>query len=512
MARNRLSRPPIREIVAGGLCALCATLASGLVLYDLGARSLWVDEATTWGVARQHGAALWQAVLQDGGNMSGFYMATHFVVELFGSSPLVLRFAPALAFVATVPCCYLLVRRLFDPAAAVLASLLFVASEPTVYWAQQARGYLPAVFFVVAAALALTVAVQERSRHAWIWFTVLGALACYMLLIAGLAVIALLISLVLVPRRQLELRRVLVATVGIGVLCIPLAAMALRRGGGQLDWIAGTSYAFAKYLGRFALSAPNNNLVALAGLAAVVAGIVILVARLARHGRSLEAFAPGLLVSSALFPVAVMALVSWLGQPLLSDRYLLPDVSGLSILAGVGLSRLRPAPVGWVLCAALASFRLVEVPSTYGIPIETWSTATSYVLDHYPPGDCIAFFVADGFTAFDYYLLADDPRSLLPDPVLPATSWSSSTPFVLDPETLSPGRFAAVTARCPGLVLVYTHQAGEKPGPGVPAYQVRKQDAYDQLQRELAAAHFVQQRRMRFTGVDVSFLVRRSGG
>ena len=114
MARNRLSRPPIREIVAGGLCALCATLASGLVLYDLGARSLWVDEATTWGVARQHGAALWQAVLQDGGNMSGFYMATHFVVELFGSSPLVLRFAPALAFVATVPCCYLLVRRLFE--------------------------------------------------------------------------------------------------------------------------------------------------------------------------------------------------------------------------------------------------------------------------------------------------------------------------------------------------------------------------------------------------------------
>lgn len=508
-AGDRFSPPLYVEVAAAGLCT---ALAAGLILYDLGTRSVWIDEATTWGVARQHGSTLWGALLQDGGNMSGFYVVVHFLVQLFGSGAVVLRLLPALSFVAAVPCCYLLVRRLFDPVAAALAALLFVASQPLVYWGQQARGYLPAVFLLVAAALALAVAVQDRSRAAWIWFVGLSTLACYMLLIAALAVLALLLSLALLPRSQLEARRIVVAIGAIAVLCLPLGLMALRRGRGQLDWIIPSNFANDRYLGRFALSAPSSGHVALAGLVAVCGGIAILVVRLVRNRRSLEAFAAGVIVAWALFPVAVMVLVSWLVQPLLGDRYLLTVVPAISMLAGIGLSRLRPAPVGWLLGLALASYHLLEVPPLYGVPIETWSTATPYVLDHLAPHDCIAFFVADGFTAFDYYLLASDPHPKLADPVLPSTTWASSTPFVLDPATIPVAAFSSVAARCPGLVVVYTHQAGRPPGPGIPAYQVRKLNAYYQLQRELAGAHYQQQRQVHYTGLYVAFLVRHSGG
>src|SRR5487761_1326972 len=41
-------------------------LAAALLLYDLGGRSLWLDEADTFTTASQHGSALWHWALNDG--------------------------------------------------------------------------------------------------------------------------------------------------------------------------------------------------------------------------------------------------------------------------------------------------------------------------------------------------------------------------------------------------------------------------------------------------------------
>ncbi len=108
------------QLIGEAACLLVAVaLAAGLVFYDLGARSIWIDEATTWGTASQHGSSLWYWMLHDGGNMLGYYAAMHVLIPIIGSSPTALRVPSALCAVLTVPCGYFLLRRLFDGTAAV---------------------------------------------------------------------------------------------------------------------------------------------------------------------------------------------------------------------------------------------------------------------------------------------------------------------------------------------------------------------------------------------------------
>src|SRR2546425_140026 len=60
-----------------------ALLAVGLCLIDISGRSLGFDESATVAIAGQHGSALWSAIAHDGGNMSGYYVLMHVLIDLF---------------------------------------------------------------------------------------------------------------------------------------------------------------------------------------------------------------------------------------------------------------------------------------------------------------------------------------------------------------------------------------------------------------------------------------------
>lgn len=480
-------RPGPLDALDAVAVTLATAFGAGLVLFELGTKSIWVDEAATVATARQHGATLWYWLLHDGGNMFGYYTLMHVVVEVFGSGPTVLRLPAALSFIATIPCSYFLMRRMFDRRAAVFGSFLVAASAPLVLWGQNARAYLPAVFLVTAAALALVVAVQDRRRSAWIWFVVCGGLAAYMILLASLVVVAQLAALFLLPRRELEIRRAAWSSAAVIVLWLPMGAAALHRGAGQLNWIGPSNLDADQYLGRFVLSAPFSVAASWIVLAACVAGAALLAVRLVRHGRSAEAFAPGLLVAWIVLPIILLFATSALVQPVLVDRYFLPMVPAASMLAGAACSRLRPAPVAWAAAAALVTLRAYQVPAVYGTSLEAWPGATSYVVDRLQPHDCVGFFVADGFDAFDYYLgRLPGPHPAVPPPVLPAgASYAADTPFVLDPATIPAAQMPHVLAICRRVWIVETHQTGAPAGPDVPSYQVAKFEAAKVLDNEL---------------------------
>src|SRR5690349_12450256 len=74
--------------LAGGDAALLAgpvLLAVVLCLIGISGRSLGFDEAATVAIAGQHGSALWSAIAHDGGNMSGYYVLMHVLIDLFGN-------------------------------------------------------------------------------------------------------------------------------------------------------------------------------------------------------------------------------------------------------------------------------------------------------------------------------------------------------------------------------------------------------------------------------------------
>src|SRR6202035_3587721 len=115
-----------------------------------------------------------------------------------------------------------------------VGTLVYVVSSPLVYWGQQARAYLPAVLFLVLAALALVVAVQDENGVAWVFFVASAVLAAYMLLLAALVVVAQIAALSVIGRRSLDVRRVLFAIGVIVLLWTPLLVIAVRQGSWQL--------------------------------------------------------------------------------------------------------------------------------------------------------------------------------------------------------------------------------------------------------------------------------------
>jgi len=378
-----------------------------------------------------------------------------------------------------------------------------------VSWGQEARGYVPAVLGVTAGALALVVALQDRKRWAWVAFVVCSVLAVYMVLLAGLVVLAQVVSLTLLPRSRFEARRAAVSAAAILACWVPLGVAVVRKGSGQLDWIARPNFSSYEYLGRFLVSSPTSNQIAWVMVVACLAGAVIALVAFVRSGRSLESFGGPLLVVWVVLPIALLFLVSVV-QPVWADRYLLPMTPAASMLAALACSRIRPAPLAWAAAAALVVMRGTLIPYTYGVSLEDWPDATTFVATHVQPGDCVAFFVADGFTPFAYYEQRLPAGEHVPDPVLPQASYAAATPFVLDPATIPASRLPVIEASCSRLWVVETHQTGAAAGPGVPKYQVIKNQANHEFFSEVAEGYHPVKGYL-YTAVFVALYVRNAG-
>src|ERR1700733_11956012 len=80
-ARRALSAGKHRLLLEMIGVLIPTALAGGLVLYDLGSRSLWLDEGFTFAAASQHGAALLHAALRDGGNALSYYVGMHYWMD-----------------------------------------------------------------------------------------------------------------------------------------------------------------------------------------------------------------------------------------------------------------------------------------------------------------------------------------------------------------------------------------------------------------------------------------------
>ena len=83
---GRLSRSELLFVVAVTVASVAANF------FDLGSRSLWLDEIHSALLAVHHGTSLWSAITADGGNMLIYYGLLHaFVLVLHGQFVFVSR-------------------------------------------------------------------------------------------------------------------------------------------------------------------------------------------------------------------------------------------------------------------------------------------------------------------------------------------------------------------------------------------------------------------------------------
>jgi mannosyltransferase len=457
-----------------------AALALGLSLIEITSRSLGFDEGATVTIAAQHGAALNSAIAHDGGNMSGYYLALHALMSVFGNSLLAVRLPSAIATTATAGLVVALSRRLFDRRVAWVAGLLTAVSLPLVYWGQNARGYAPMVAFTVAAFLSLVVLVDRAPGRfspvvPWAGFVLFTALAIYSSFVAVLVVPAQVLTVLWYRRMAKPLALALAA---VTACCIPLIVLAFGRGSGQLFWLPRPTFKGEMEVFQALTGAglqPNFHPplsptpLLVVTLLALLAVAVVIVARVLPGPRDRDGWAQGLVLAWLVFPVAFAWIESYFGQPILLPRNLLAAAPAVAILLALGFTNRRlPGPIALACLLAVVALRLVALVPSYGVSPEDWRGATAHVLAGARPGDCIAFYPSDGRMAFRYYLArgtgARGAVAPAPRPVLPSAPWNEVKAYVEDYSTPSPSRLGQIAAGCPRMWLISSH-IGETTGP-----------------------------------------------
>jgi 4-amino-4-deoxy-L-arabinose transferase-like glycosyltransferase len=208
-------------------------LASVLRLINLGAESLWYDEAFTAWIARLEWRQLWPALRGDT-HPPLWYIIEWANVRILGDSEFALRVPSALFGVLIVLLVWRIAVRLhFQPKTAVLAGVLAAVLPAGLYYSQEARMYALLTCCVLWAALA---AIEDN----WLVFALasVGAVYAHNL---GLLYVAAMGIAVAIPRFRMWRSLIRPALAGVGVVLswLPWAGVAFHQAAnvGQGYWV-----------------------------------------------------------------------------------------------------------------------------------------------------------------------------------------------------------------------------------------------------------------------------------
>jgi mannosyltransferase len=369
-------------------------LAFVVAAYDVGGKSLWLDEAAS--VNYTSSLSTLGNVISGGKqgypNMGLYYVLLYFWQQIFGSGEIALRSLSVLLGGLSVPVMVLLGTRLFGRPTGLLSGLLLALSPFFVQWEQTARAYALLILLILLSSYFFVRQLEQPSRATLIGYVLASALsfwahyfAAFFLLVQALTVLA-------VKRRAALTREWLTAAGAIALLCAPEVVFASRRPG--VDWVP----------------VPNfGDLIDLPS--ALAGGRVLLVALLILACYAVlcaiddrDPWRAGYVAAWFLVPVLLVFAISKLGRPLFIDRFLIIALPALLLLAAAGLVRLPGRALGIVALGLLVAASAVGIRDWYTRPsVEDYRAATRYILENERPGDKVIYDPSYISDPFGYY-------------------------------------------------------------------------------------------------------------
>lgn len=172
------------------LLLLVLLLIAGFVLrlYQLGAESIWLDEAFTY----HYVTISWQElfdILKNDVHPILFYALEHWWVELFGTSETALRFLPMLFGVLSLPLLYGLTHKLYGQKTALLAVLLSTFSYTLILYSQEAKMYAQFIFFFLLLGYAFVLFLELPSWKNILFLSLANALLLHTHILSFLIII-----------------------------------------------------------------------------------------------------------------------------------------------------------------------------------------------------------------------------------------------------------------------------------------------------------------------------------
>jgi uncharacterized membrane protein len=366
------------------------TVAAILRFYHLGAQSLWGDEATTWVQSTGGFRDILAATAAD--NYPPLHnLLVAGMIRLFGDAEWVMRFPSAILGVLTVPIVAAIATMLAGRRAGLIAATLIALSAFHVWYSQEARAYALMAFAASAFAASSLWLLRSVTRFRLTVVLLSGAALLYShpygtfcwLAIGG----AILLTTLTRPTEEGPSAAMwMLAQLAVAIAFAPWAWILLHRAQ-RIETIG------------FWIDEPTMEFVGvqILALGSGIVSILILfpAAVLAFVGGGTETLAltvtptKAIVAAWLLVPLVLGLIASWIGTPILTDRYLIGSLPALFILAAVGLSRFVVGPRSMAAVAALV-LAVSLAGLVYGgpPPRDDWRGASSYVYAQLPPGTC----------------------------------------------------------------------------------------------------------------------------
>ncbi len=400
-------RPSSRSRQRWAWRTLAAWLPAGLALltglYDLGAESFWLDEASSVWIATRPWAELWPVMAGDP-HPPLYYLILKLWIEVFGASEVAVRLPSVIASVLAVIGLTRWLSRAADERLVLLAGGLLALSGLHVHYAQEARPY----------ALLACLAVWATDRL-WVWHTQggRGAGVLYALVATALAYTHVGGLFVLTGHglwwvwvQRMQAWR---------AVWVPLA-VALAYGPRWPTLLSSAGWACA-YCQPPSLSAVAGTvLISLGSFMALACALTFLGLALyvrVRQRTIAYTLAPGAISLLACIAVAVQAiplLVSLRGDSIYLDRVTIGGVFALVTLVALGLLHL-PRALTVLAAGALVTCQGLGLIFGYYLPVmrDDWRDAVALVSARQPAGTVAFVYPANTAVAAEVYSAAGGP-------------------------------------------------------------------------------------------------------
>ena len=370
-------------------------------LYELDAKELNTDEATSFFIAGLDWGDTWTSLSTSEANGSPFYLMLHFWRGL-GDTEFVLRLLPLMFGIATPVVLYFLVRRLFGPVHAAGAATLLAINLFFIAQTQDVRSYSLSAFLATLTTYFFVRLLEEESRWLPLAYVVSGALLIYAHFFGAWVLLVHAVSLLFIEKEKIPGRRLLISFGSIAVLVVPLALFILFQDVGQVDWIPPLSVRTV-YLHLDKLTGVGGIVqVVLYGLL-VVAAAVLAFRLVRKERRSRRTWTVVMVVLWLLVPLIGVFVISFV-KPLFQARYLMVAMPAMTTCVVLAVAQLkRPA---WVAIgfAAILILTAARLPTWYAAPDERmWDDQSAIVLRNERIDDAIVLYAPTVIRPFGYH-------------------------------------------------------------------------------------------------------------
>ena len=376
----------------------------------------WYDELYTAEVAPVGLSRLFDAFVRGDGTIAylrdappsynfPYYVVAHawLVLTPFGAGEVGLRLLSLLAMAGAVAVFTRATARLAGRRTGLVAGLLLATNPFVVAYSAEARGYALALLATALAALGLARWLDREPRALALY----GGAAAFAGLFHWYAVLvtaAFAVAAFVLRRRRAVPVAVVTALAALPALAVVATALANGVGGSGAEWIRGAGLAVPRLVFRSWVG--GNLVLATAVVVAVVAGA----ATGDRRARIVALCWVGL-------PVAAVT-AGELVRPVYVDRYLLPAVVGMAVLAALGVAR---CPGRWqtvALAGLLVPSLVVTAANVTRGPREDVRGAVALVADGHQAGDPVVAAARWDALGVEHYARRHHPE-LVADLVLP---------------------------------------------------------------------------------------------